>query len=155
MWGPRARTGVAARGTPCTPGTAACERQVEGAVQPALFGGATSDDSSGSLQFVQLRYSGFVLSGDNELQALTTGGVGSGTTINNIMSYNSSDDGVEFFGGRFNVRNLIVVGAEDDSLDTDTGVKINMQNVIAIQRPKFSFSDRYMLPRIVDHIGVR
>ena len=118
-----------------TPGTAACERQVEGAVQPALFGGATSDDSSGSLQFVQLRYSGFVLSGDNELQALTTGGVGSGTTINNIMSYNSSDDGVEFFGGRFNVRNLIVVGAEDDSLDTDTGVKINMQNVIAIQRP--------------------
>ncbi len=51
------------------------------------------------------------------------------------MSYNSSDDGVEFFGGQFNLRNLIVVGAEDDSLDTDTGVKVDMQNVIAIQRP--------------------
>lgn len=117
-----------------TPGTAACERQVEGAAQPALFGGATSGDSSGSLQYVQIRYSGFVLSGDNELQALTTGGVGSGTTMNNIMSVNSSDDGVEFFGGRFNVRNLIVVGAEDDGLDTDTGVKVNMQNVIVAQR---------------------
>lgn len=118
-----------------TPGTTACERQVEGAAQPALFGGATPGDSSGALRFVQIRYSGFVLSGDNELQALTTGGVGSGTSIRDIMTYNSSDDGVEFFGGQFNVRNLIVVGAEDDGLDTDTGVKVNMQNVIVAQRP--------------------
>lgn len=117
-----------------TPGTVACERQVEGAAQPAIFGGATADDSSGSMSFVQIRYSGFVLSGDNELQSLTTGGTGTGTQLSNIMSYNSSDDGVEFFGGFVNIRNLIVVGAEDDSLDTDTGVKANMQYVIAIQR---------------------
>ncbi|WP_324826720.1 hypothetical protein [Qipengyuania zhejiangensis] len=118
-----------------TPGTTACERQVEGAAQPALFGGATGNDSSGSMKFVQIRYSGFVLSGDNELQSLTTGGVGSGTTLENIMSYNSSDDGVEFFGGNVNVKRLIVVGAEDDGLDTDTGVKSNMQYVIVVQRP--------------------
>nr|WP_247718057.1 hypothetical protein [Qipengyuania proteolytica] len=117
-----------------TPGTTACERQVEGAAQPALFGGATPTDSSGSMSYVQIRYSGFVLSGDNELQSLTTGGVGSGTTLNHIMSFNSSDDGVEFFGGDFNVGNLIVVGAEDDSIDTDTGVKADMQFVIAVQR---------------------
>ncbi|MDG6077786.1 hypothetical protein E3U23_01060 [Erythrobacter litoralis] len=117
------------------PGTVNCQRQVEGAADPALFGGATPGDSSGSMQYVQIRYSGFVLSGDSELQSLTTGGVGSGTTLNHIMSYNSSDDGVEFFGGRVNVKNLIVVGAEDDSLDTDTGVKANLQYVIAIQRP--------------------
>ena len=118
-----------------TPGTTACERQVEGAAQPALFGGATANDNSGSMSYVQIRYSGFVLSGDNELQSLTTGGVGSGTSLSNIMSFNSSDDGVEFFGGQFNVSNLIVVGAEDDGLDTDTGVKVNMQNVIVAQRP--------------------
>ncbi|RDC60853.1 hypothetical protein HME9302_02069 [Alteripontixanthobacter maritimus] len=117
-----------------TPGTTGCERQVEGAAQPALFGGATPGDSSGSMKFVQIRYSGFVLSGDNELQSLTTGGSGSGTVLENIMSYNSSDDGVEFFGGRVNVKRLIVVGAEDDSIDTDTGVKANLQQVIAIQR---------------------
>ena len=117
-----------------TPGTVNCERQVEGAAQPALFGGATPGDDSGDLAFVQIRYSGFVLSGDNELQALTTGGTGTGTTFNNIMSYNSSDDGVEFFGGFVNAKRMIVVGAEDDSLDTDTGVKTNLQFVIAIQR---------------------
>ena len=118
-----------------TPGSVNCERQVEGAAQPAIFGGATPTDSSGSLEYVQIRYSGFVLSGDSELQALTTGGTGSGTNFSHVMSYNSSDDGVEFFGGLVNMTNLIVVGAEDDSIDTDTGVKANLQYVIAIQRP--------------------
>ncbi len=118
-----------------TPGTVDCERQVEGESQPALFGGATNDDSSGKLSYVQIRYSGFVLSGDNELQSLTTGGTGSGTKFDHIMSFNSSDDGVEFFGGYVNVKNMIVVGAEDDGLDTDTGVKANMQYIIVAQRP--------------------
>ncbi|WP_340588780.1 hypothetical protein [Erythrobacter alti] len=117
-----------------TPGTIACERQVEGAASPSFFGGATNNDSSGTMRFVQIRYSGFVLSGDNELQSLTTGGTGTGTSLSNIQSVNSSDDGVEFFGGFVNIKRLIVAGAEDDSLDTDTGVKANMQFVIAAQR---------------------
>ena len=118
-----------------TGGTVGCQRQVEGAADPALYGGATPTDSSGSLTYVQIRYSGYVLSGDNELQSLTTGGVGSGTTLNHIMSYNSSDDGVEFFGGNVNAKYLVIVGAEDDGLDTDTGVKGNFQYVVAVQRP--------------------
>ncbi|QZH75770.1 MAG: hypothetical protein JY451_04050 [Erythrobacter sp.] len=116
------------------PGTIDCERQVEGAASPAFFGGATNNDNSGSMSFVQIRYSGFVLSGDNELQSLTTGGTGTGTQLANIQSVNSSDDGVEFFGGFVNIKRLIVAGAEDDSLDTDTGVKANMQFVLAVQR---------------------
>ncbi|MGB3739726.1 MAG: hypothetical protein WA948_10280 [Pontixanthobacter sp.] len=117
-----------------TPGSINCERQVEGAAQPAVFGGTTNDDSSGNLEFVQIRYSGFVLSGDNELQSLTTGGTGSNTVFNNVMSYNSSDDGVEFFGGTVRMKGLVVVGAEDDSIDTDTGVKATLQYVVAVQR---------------------
>ncbi|APE27858.1 hypothetical protein BMF35_a1029 [Aurantiacibacter gangjinensis] len=117
-----------------TPGSVDCERQVEGAVTPAFFGGNDPDDSSGSMSYVQIRYSGFVLSGDNELQALTTGGTGRGTDLSYIQSINSSDDGVEFFGGFVDISHLIVAGAEDDSLDTDTGVKANMQYVIAAQR---------------------
>lgn len=117
-----------------TPGTVACERQTEGAIDPAVYGGANNTESSGRLSYVQIRYSGFVLSANSELQALTTEGVGSGTVIDHIMSYNSSDDGAEFFGGRVNMRYYVSVGAEDDNLDTDTGVKGNFQYVLVAQR---------------------
>ena len=114
-------------------GSVQCERQVEGAATPAFFGGATSDDNSGRLSYVQLRFSGFTLTGGSELQSLTTGGTGTGTQFDHIMSFNSSDDGMELFGGFVNMKHLIVVGAEDDSIDTDTGVKANLQYVIVAQ----------------------
>ncbi len=117
-----------------TPGTNACERQTEGAVDPALYGGTTNTDNSGTLSYVQIRFSGYILSANTELQSLTTEGVGSATTIDHIQSYNSSDDGAEFFGGRVNMKYYISVGAEDDNIDTDTGLKGNFQYVIAVQR---------------------
>ena len=117
-----------------TPGSVNCERQVEGAVDPAIYGGATPTDNSGTLRYVQIRYSGFVLSGNSELQALTTGGVGSGTTIEFFQSHNSSDDGFEFFGGTHNARRVIVTGADDDNIDLDTGFRGVLQYVIAVQK---------------------
>jgi hypothetical protein len=120
--------------TGATPGTIACERQTEGAVDPALYGGATPADNSGTMRYVQIRYSGYVLSGNSELQSLTTQGVGSATQLSHIQTFNSSDDGAEFFGGRVNMKYFISVGAEDDNLDTDTGLKGNFQYVIVAQR---------------------
>ncbi|MGY4397864.1 hypothetical protein ACVWZA_003061 [Sphingomonas sp. UYAg733] len=117
-----------------TPGTVACERQTEGAIDPAVYGGANNSESSGKLSYVQIRYSGYVLSNNVELQSLTTEGVGSGTVIDHIQSFNSSDDGAEFFGGRVNMKYYISVGAEDDNIDTDTGVKANFQYVLVAQR---------------------
>jgi hypothetical protein len=117
-----------------TPGTTACERQTEGAVDPAKYGGATNNDNSGRMSFVQIRYSGFVLSANSELQSLTMEGTGSGTQVDHIQSFNSSDDGAEFFGGRVNLKYFVSIGAEDDNLDTDTGVKANFQYVLAVQR---------------------
>ena len=118
-----------------TPGTIACERQTEGAIDPALYGGATNDDSSGRMSYVQIRYSGYVLSMDSELQSLTPSGVGDQTVFDHIMSFNSSDDGAEFFGGHVNMKYYVSVGALDDNLDTDTGLKGNFQYVLVAQRP--------------------
>lgn len=117
-----------------TPGTTACERQTEGAVDPALFGGANNTESSGRMSYVQIRYSGFILSANSELQALTLSGVGSGTQLDHIMSYNSSDDSMEIFGGRPHLSHYVAIGAEDDGLDTDTGAKTSLQYGIVIQR---------------------
>lgn len=111
-----------------------CEGRLEGAAVATPFGGANRADSSGSFRFNQIRFSGFELAPNNELQSLTTGGAGSGTTIENLVSFNSSDDGVEFFGGVLNMRNFAIIGASDDSLDVDTGADVNIDTVIAVQR---------------------
>lgn len=123
--------------TDCTTGTTAsnnCERQTEGSTNPARFGGTDSAYNAGRMSYVQIRYSGFILSNNIELQSLTGEGIGTGTTLDHIMSYNSSDDGSEWFGGNVNMKHYISVGADDDSLDVDTGAQMNVQYALMIQR---------------------
>ncbi|MEW5685017.1 MAG: hypothetical protein AB1942_08870 [Pseudomonadota bacterium] len=125
------------RVTDCTTGSVAagtCERQTEGAADPARFGGANNADNSGRMSYVQIRYSGFVLGANSELQALTTEAVGTGTVLDHIMTYNSSDDGSEHFGGSPNLKYYIAIGNDDDSLDVDTGAQMNVQYAIMVQR---------------------
>jgi hypothetical protein len=123
--------------TDCNVGTVAgnsCERDTEGAADLARYGGANPADNSGRMSFVQIRYSGFVLGAGRELQALTTQSIGSGTVLNNIQSHNSSDDGAEFFGGVVNMKYYIATGADDDSLDVDTGAQMNVQYAMLLPR---------------------
>jgi hypothetical protein len=117
-----------------TPGAVDCDRQTEGSAALALYGGATVNDSSGAMSYVQIRYSGYVLGANSELQALTLEGVGNATTLDHIQMHNSSDDGFEIFGGRAKMRNIVVTGADDDSVDVDVGYKGTIQYVIAVQK---------------------
>lgn len=118
-----------------TGGSAQCQQQVEGTQAAAFYGGASPTDNSGQLRFVQIRFTGFSLVANSELQGLTTGGVGAGTRIENVQIHNSGDDGIEIFGGRHNARNLVITGAGDDTLDTDFGYKGGIQFLIGVQRP--------------------
>jgi hypothetical protein len=114
-------------------GSATCQQVIEGTTS-SLYGGNQPNDNSGILQYLQIRYSGFAIAPGNELQSLTTGGVGSNTTIDHIQSHNSSDDGLEFFGGRQNLKYFVETGADDDGLDTDLGYRGTIQFVISVQR---------------------
>jgi hypothetical protein len=114
-------------------GSANCQQVVEGTTS-SLYGGNVPNDNSGIVQFVQIRYSGFAIAPGNELQGLTLGGVGQLTTIDHIQIHNSSDDGIEIFGGRPNLKNIVISGADDDGLDTDLGYRGTIQFVIAVQR---------------------
>ncbi len=109
-----------------------CARTIEGT--SAGYGGNTPADNSGRLRYIQIKYSGFVVGNNNELQGLTLGGVGSGTTIDHIQVYNSSDDGIEIFGGNVNLRHIVINGADDDGLDTDEGWRGGAQFGIVTQR---------------------
>ncbi|HKX90141.1 MAG TPA: hypothetical protein VJM13_13085, partial [Sphingopyxis sp.] len=115
-------------------GSVDCQNVIEGTTS-SLYGGAAANDNSGTLRFVQIRYSGFEIAPGNELQGLTMGGVGNATTIDHVQIHNSSDDGVEIFGGRVNVKYLAVTGADDDGLDTDLGYRGTVQFYLYVQKP--------------------
>jgi hypothetical protein len=114
-------------------GSAGCARVVEGTGN-VIFGGEVANDTSGSVRYVQIRYSGAVLSPNNELQGLTTGGAGANTALDHIHVHNSGDDGIESFGGRNNMRYLAITGADDDDLDVDNGYQGSVQFVLGYKR---------------------
>ncbi len=118
-----------------------CQNEVEGITastgRPARYGGATPADNSGNLQYVQIKFGGAFLPGaaaGDDLNGLTLAGVGSGTNIQYVQIHNNGDDGIEIFGGRVNLKNYIITGAFDDSLDCDAGWTGVAQFGIIIQR---------------------
>jgi hypothetical protein len=87
----------------------------------ATYGGVEPHDNSGTLRFVSIRHAGDELGNSNELNGLSLGGVGDGTVIENIDVYCNFDDGVEWFGGTVNGKNLAVSFVGDDMFDLDEG----------------------------------
>ena len=59
------------------------------------FGGNDDDDSSGTLRFVSIRYAGKALESNKEINGLSFGSVGRGTTLEYIEVYGGGDDGFE------------------------------------------------------------
>jgi len=122
-------------------GNSQCNSSVDGspcvfeAVASQQFGGNNLTESSGIMEFVQIRYAGQEVRPNEELNALTLLGVGSGTVINNVQIYGGRDDGIEWFGGTVNHENLVVIGAEDDGLDFDLGYQGRIQNAYVRQVP--------------------
>ncbi|WP_116968158.1 hypothetical protein [Blastomonas sp. UPD001] len=129
----RAPLSDCATGSPTNPGGTRtdCSGVVEGT--NANYGGAVPGDNSGRIAFFQVRYSGFEVQPGNELNGITLAGVGSGTFFQNVQVYNSSDDGIEWFGGRVNGRNLVGLGNDDDTFDMDLGYQGFNQFLLGIQ----------------------
>ena len=124
--------------TDCRVGTVAsstCERDTEGAADLARYGGRDNAYNAGRISFAQIRFSGFVLGSNSELQGLTAEGIGTGTVLDHIQIHNSSDDSTELFGGAINLNFFVATGTDDDSLDVDTGAQANIQYAMLLPRP--------------------
>jgi hypothetical protein len=96
------------------------------------YGGDDASDDSGSFSFVSIRHGGANIGEGNEINGLSLGGVGSGTTISNIEIVANQDDGIEFFGGAVNVSDVVVWNVGDDGLDTDQAWTGTCDNFIVI-----------------------
>jgi hypothetical protein len=120
----------------CIDGTAVggsvdCEKSGEGS--SGLFGGDDPADSSGTLNYVQVRYAGFLINNEDELNGIAFQGVGSGTDVNYIQVHNNADDGVEMFGGTVDLRHVVLTGNADDSMDYTDGWQGRAQFVLVRQ----------------------
>ena len=100
-----------------------------------LYGGTDRGDNSGELRFVSIRYGGADLSSGNEINGLTLGGVGAGTTIEYIEVFGNADDGVEIFGGTVDLRFIVSAFNGDDMFDTDQSWAGRAQFLFGIQLP--------------------
>lgn len=92
------------------------------------------NDNSGTMRYCSIRHGGSALASGSELNGLSLGAVGSGTTLEYIDIYANSDDGIEFFGGTVNLKYASVAFVEDDSFDWDEEWTGKGQFWFAIQR---------------------
>lgn len=104
------------------------------------YGGSVPADNSGTIEYTRIEYAGFKLDQDIEVNGLTLGGVGSGTTLDHIQVSYGADDAFEFFGGTVNASYLLAVGNDDDDFDTDFGYSGHIQYAIGLKDPSSTHS---------------
>ncbi|MFN8438363.1 MAG: T9SS type A sorting domain-containing protein [Cytophagales bacterium] len=102
-----------------------------------VFGGTDNADNSGTLKYVRIEFAGLALDVNKEVNALTLGTVGSGTTVDYVQCSYSNDDSFEWFGGTVNAKHLIAYHGTDDDFDTDNGFSGKVQFGIGIKKPDY------------------
>lgn len=86
------------------------------------YGGSNAAHNGGSLKYVRVEYAGQVItSNSKEHNGFSFYSVGTGTVLENLVSYKGNDDGFEFYGGTVSGKNLISYGNADDSFDWQDG----------------------------------
>jgi len=106
---------------------------VAGTFSGGVYGGIDDEDSSGVLRFISIRYGGFILAVGNEINGLTTGGCGRGTTIEFVEVFNNADDDFEHFGGCVDMKYVAALFGGDDSFDYDEGYRGRTQFAVTMQ----------------------
>ncbi len=114
--------------------TTSGESKIEGGPR-SYFGGTDDNDNSGVLKYVRIEFAGVEYATDNEINGLTLGGVGNGTTIEHIQVSYCGDDSYEWFGGTVNAKYLVAFRGWDDEFDTDFGFSGHLQFLVGLRDP--------------------
>ena len=103
-------------------------------------GGLTPDnaDNSGSLKYVRIEFAGYNYGTNQEINGLTLGAVGSGTTIDYVQVSHCNDDSFEWFGGAVNCKHLVAFRGLDDDFDVDNGYSGKVQFCLAVRDPNIA-----------------
>lgn len=100
-----------------------------------VFGDNDNDHNCGLMNYVRIEYAGFKLGDNNKLGGLTVAGCGNNTELDFIQVHRGDNDGVEFLGGKADLRHAVITLAEDDGIDWSLGWTGDAQFVIVQQSP--------------------
>lgn len=112
-------------------------QQIEGGPR-TKHGGTDADDDSGVLEYVRIEFAGYPFEKDKEINGLTLGSVGAGTTVDHVQVSYSNDDSYEWFGGTVNCKYLIAYRGWDDDFDTDNGYSGTVQYGLSLRDPRIA-----------------
>ncbi|MGL6022210.1 MAG: hypothetical protein ACRC0A_03790 [Chitinophagaceae bacterium] len=115
--------------------------QIEGGPR-TRHGGKDDNDNSGILQYVRVEFAGAPFQTDTEINGLTLGSVGSGTTIDHVQVSYCNDDSYEWFGGTVDCKYIVAYHGWDDDFDTDEGYRGRGQFWLSIRHPKIADRSR-------------
>lgn len=111
--------------------------QIEGG-PTTIHGGENDADNSGIYQYLRVEFAGYPFDTDKEINGITFGSVGSGTTVDHIQVSYSNDDSYEWFGGTVNCSHLVAYKGWDDEFDTDNGFSGAVQYCLSIRDPRIA-----------------
>lgn len=112
-------------------------QQIEGG-PTTIHGGDNDTDNSGIYQYIRVEFAGYPFDTDKEINGITFGSVGSGTTVDHIQVSYSNDDSYEWFGGTVNCKYLVAYKGWDDEFDTDNGFSGTVQYGLSIRDPRIA-----------------
>ena len=102
------------------------------------YGGTDDADNSGTLKYVRVEFAGIAFAPNQEINGITFGGVGNGTTVDYVQVSYCGDDSYEFFGGSVNCKHLIAYHGWDDDFDTDNGFSGKIQYGLSARHPNLA-----------------
>ena len=111
--------------------------QIEGG-PTTIHGGDNDNDNSGIYQYIRIEFAGYPFDTDKEINGVTFGSVGKGTTIDHIQVSYSNDDSFEWFGGAVDCKYLVAYKGWDDEFDTDNGFSGNVEYCLSVRDPRIA-----------------
>ncbi len=111
--------------------------QIEGG-PTTIHGGSDDADNSGIYRYIRVEFAGYPFDTDKEINGITFGSVGSGTTVDHVQVSYSNDDSFEWFGGSVNCKYIVAYKGWDDEFDTDNGFSGSVDCALSIRDPRLA-----------------
>lgn len=102
------------------------------------YGGENPWSDSGILKYVRIEYAGKRTKEYGYFNALTLAGVGSETTINNVMVSYCYGNSFNVIGGEVNLEKMISYRTSSNDYEFNYGTQCNIKNSLAIRSPYVS-----------------